>query len=331
MILVTGSTGHIGNVLVRKLLERGEKVRCLVLPQDDLTPLVGMDAEIILGNVLDPATLNKAMVGITSVFHLAGMISIMPGKNQTMYAVNVEGTRNILAAAKAANIQRLVYTSSIHAFSRVPHGVVIDESVPMDPVNAAGSYDQSKAEASIIVREAASNGLNAVLVCPTGVMGPYDFKGSEMGHVIRNAMQSSISFCLNGAYDFVDVRDVADGLILAWQKGRKGETYILSGEQISVEDLIRQVRDHSIRKTKVIKVPIPLVKLAVRFTPYYYRITGRTPRITPYSLETLQSNSVISSRKAAEELGFQPRSLVESIQDSVTWIKNNRKALSIFP
>lgn len=328
MILVTGSTGHIGNVLVRKLMERGENIRCLVLPQDDLTPLVGMDVEIVLGNVLDSTSLERAMDGVSDVFHLAGMISIMPEKDELVHKVNVEGTRNMLQAAEKAGIKRLVYTSSIHALNRVPHGVVIDEKVPFDPVNAISSYDQSKAEASLLVKEAASNGLNAILACPTGVVGPYDYKGSEIGQVILDSMNNGLNLYLDGAYDFVDVRDVAEGLILAWEKGKTGETYILSGEQITVERIVNFVKESIGQKPARLKVPMALAKFAARFTPTYYRWFSKTPRFTPYSLETLESNSVISNRKASEELGFKPRRLQESIRDSILWFKENRHLIS---
>ena len=145
MNLVTGATGHIGNVVIRELLIRGKKVRAFVLPGEDLTPLRGLDIEIAEGNVLDPASLEAAMRGVKTVYHLAGMISIMPGEYEKMRRVNVDGTANVIAAARRARVKKLVYTSSIHALRRIPEGSVIDESVDFDPNNRMGDYDCTKA------------------------------------------------------------------------------------------------------------------------------------------------------------------------------------------
>jgi dihydroflavonol-4-reductase len=319
MYLVTGATGHIGNVLVRKLLERGEKVRALILPGESLLPLAGMDVETVEGDILNQPALLSAFQGMQGVYHLAGIISIMPGSNPEVWKVNVEGTRNVLEAARRSGIRRLVYTSSIHALQRAPHGKVMDESLPFDPDNPYGAYDRSKAAASLEVQKAAREGLDTVLVCPTGVIGPYDFRGSEMGEVIRGAAEGRPSPYVEGAYDFVDVRDVADGMIAASENGRTGETYILSGQRISVRYLLETVREVTGKAFSSIRIPFDLAAFAARFTPWYYRTTRAKPRFTPYSLEVLRSNSHISHEKASRELGYKPRNLYESIGDTVKW------------
>jgi dihydroflavonol-4-reductase len=328
MLLVTGPTGHIGNVLVRELVEKGEKVRALVLPRDDLTPLMELDVELVLGDVLNPNTLTRAFDGVTDVYHLAGMISIMPGRNEHVRRVNVEGTQNVLAAAREAKIRRLVYTSSIHALRRVPEGILIDESIPFDPDQAISDYDQSKAEASLAVLEAARQGLDAVIACPTGVIGPYDFKRSEMGQIILDCIERKPQLYIEGAYDFVDVRDVAQGLILAQEKGRTGETYILSGERLTVKRLMETLWEVTGKRFTQMKVPTQLAHFVANFTPTYYRLLRKKPRITPYSIETLASNSVITHEKASQELGYQPRSLRESLADAVQWFLENKRLLA---
>src|SRR5512138_1294804 len=146
MWLVTGATGHIGNVLVRTLLERGEKVRVLILPNDCCTRLEGLEVEAVEGKVLDKGSLYKAVQGVKGIFHLAGIISIMPGADELVRRVNIEGTKNILEVAKELQVSRLVYTSSIHAIKRVTGGI-IDETLPYDPENPYGEYDRAKAEA----------------------------------------------------------------------------------------------------------------------------------------------------------------------------------------
>jgi dihydroflavonol-4-reductase len=328
MNLVTGATGHIGNVLVRKLLGAGQSVRALILPGEDTTSLRDLPVEQVTGDVLDPSSLRKAMRGVTRVFHLAGIISILPGKNRLLHRVNVEGTKNILSEAKRSGVQRLIYASSIHAIQRAPEGVRIDEQLPFDPQNTAGEYDRSKAEASLAVLQAAREGLDSVIVCPTGVIGPNDYRRSEIGQLILDCVEQKPQFYVDGAYDFVDVRDVAEGIVLAAEKGRSGETYILSGEKISVRRIIDLLWEMTGRRFARIHIPFSFARLAARFTPWYYRRRNVKPRFTSYSLETLRSNSDISHEKATRELGYRPRSLLETIADTVDWFRRNKKAVS---
>jgi dihydroflavonol-4-reductase len=330
MNLITGATGHIGNVLVRLLLERGEKVRAMVMPGEDPTPLTGLNVEIVEADVLDYQSLLTAFDNIEVVYHLAGIISILPGKDAMVQVVNVLGTRNVIQAALSTGVRRLVYTSSIHALERVPHGVLIDETVPFDPEHAISSYDSSKASASLEVLNAVQRGMDAVIVCPTGVIGPYDFRRSEMGQLILDCVEQKPMLYVDGAYDFVDVRDVAQGLILAGEKGRTGESYILSGERISVIDIIKIVQEILGTPLFSLKIPLLLAHLTANFTPLYCRLTHIKPRFTSYSLATIASNSVISHAKARLELGYHPRPLRESLGDTVKWFINN-KALSKNP
>ena len=318
MWLVTGATGHIGNVLVRKLVERGEKVRALILPGESRESIQGLNVEAVEGDVLNLDSFFESLRGVRGIFHLAGVISIMPGSNEFVHQVNVEGTRNVIRAAREAGIQKLVFTSSIHAIKRIESGV-IDEALPYDPDNPYGAYDRSKAQATLDVQQAAQSGLDAVIACPTGVIGPFDFRGSMMGHVIRTAAEKRPTLYVDGAYDFVDVRDVADGLLAAAEHGKRGESYILSGQRMSVRYLLETVREITGQGFTLLKMPFELAKWASQFTPHYYQLTKTSPRFTPYSLEVLRSNSNISHAKATRELGYQPRSLYESIADTVRW------------
>lgn len=318
MYLVTGATGHIGNVLVRKLLASGEKVRALIWRGEDITPLEGLDIERVEGDVLDLSSLWEPFRGIRGVFHLAGVISILPGADPTVRNVNVGGTKNVLQAAAKSGIRKLVYTSSIHAIKRVDAGI-IDESAGFDPDNPYGEYDRSKALATLEVQKAAQAGLEAAIVCPTGVIGPYDFRGSMMGSVIHSAAIRKPMLYVDGAYDFVDVRDVADGLIRAAEKGQRGESYILSGQRISVRYLLETVREITGKNFFQMKIPFDLARFASFFTPLYYKLAKVTPRFTPYSLEVLQSNAHISHEKATRDLGYHPRPLSMTVADTVKW------------
>lgn len=318
MWLVTGATGHIGNVLVRKLIERGEKVRALILPNECRESIQGLEIEAVEGDVLHTGSLYESMRDVKGVFHLAGVISIMPGSDEVVRKVNIEGTKNVLRIAKEMKVGKFIYTSSIHAIKRVEKGI-IDETLPYDANNPYGAYDRAKAEATLEVQRAAHAGLDAVIACPTGVIGPYDFRGSLMGGVIHEAAASRPTLYVDGAYDFVDVRDVADGLIAAAEKGKRGESYILSGHKISVRYLLETVREITGKRFFTMKVPFDLAKFAALFTPMYYSVAKVNPRFTPYSLEVLRSNSNISHAKATRELGYGSRPLYESIRDAVKW------------
>jgi len=328
MNLVTGAAGHIGNVLVRKLLSDGRQVRALVLPEEDISSLDGLDIDLAEGNVLDPLSLDQAMEGVDIVYHLAGVISIMPGHNEWMRKVNVDGTKNVLQAAKKAGVTRLVYTSSIHALSRNWKGK-IDESVPFDPDTQAGGYDRTKAAASLAVLDAVKDGLDAVIVCPTGVIGPHDYRGSEMGDLLTSWLRRKLHFMVKGAYDFVDVRDVACGHILACDRGQAGEVYILSGWQIKVLELKKLVQDALGHRIVSVTIPMWMAKIGAKIMPLYYRLTKKTPKFTDYSLETLQSNSNVCCGKANRELGYKPRDLGMTIKDTVRWLVQKKERASI--
>lgn len=320
MILVTGATGHVGNVLVRELLAQEQHVRAMVLPNDNCASLEGLDVERVTGNVLDPASLDRAMEGVDVVYHLAGIISILPGAETLMRRVNVDGVRNTAQAALRAGA-RMVHTSSIHAFKRMPHGICIDEHIPFAPDSPAGAYDRTKAEGTLAVLETVEHGLDAVIACPTGIIGPYDYLDSEMGNVIRNFAQKKLHFLVKGAYDFVDVRDVAKGLIQAADRGRTGETYILSGARIEIAQIKQVVQEFIGIHTPHVVAPMWLADLFARIAEPFYRLTHAIPKFTQYSLRTVRDNCDFSHAKAETELGYKARPLHESIADVLTWRK----------
>jgi len=327
MILVTGGAGHLGNVLVRTLLEKGEKVRVLVLPGEDVSSLEGLDYETVEGNILDPVQLRKAMEGVDLVYHMAALVAITSDKYELMYRVNVEGTRNVIEACREMGVRRLVYTSSIHALGRAEDGITMDETIEFDQTNPSGAYDRTKAIASALVQEAAKSGLDAVIVLPTGVIGPSDFRRSEMGEMLLVWMQETPSISTDGAYDFVDVRDVAEGHILAASLGRSGEAYLLSGTQVTVSDYRQLVQEAAGIRSHEIKIPGWFVKFIAPLAEFFYKITRTRPRITRYAIETLLSNSRVTCIKAEKELGYRRRPLRETVADTVQWWRENRKRI----
>lgn len=323
MVVVTGGTGHIGNVLVRQLLARGEKVKAVILPAEDTTPLKGLKVEMVEGDVCNISSLIQAFKGSKIVYHLAGIISILPGKDRLLDQVNVAGTQNVVKACLEAGVQRLVYTSSIHAIEEPPHGTMIDETCPCNPDRVPQGYGRSKARATLAVLDGVEQGLDAVIVHPTGVIGPNDYRVSEMGQLMIDFVSGNFKVYIDGTYDFVDVRDVARGIILAGEKGQSGERYILSGEQISVRQLMLMLQEISGVKAPSLKIPLWMARIVAGFSPLYYRLTKTKPRFTSYSIDVLCSNSLICSEKARRELGFTARPARQSISDAVSWFKEN--------
>jgi short-subunit dehydrogenase/dTDP-4-dehydrorhamnose reductase len=324
MVLVTGAAGHLGCALVRELVADGEEVRVLVLPQEDLEGLKGIPLHIVKGNVLDLDSIRGAASNVDVVYHLAGIVSIMPGKDELMHRVNVEGTANVARAARERGVRRLVCVSSIHALARPPEGTPIDEGVPIDPHNSAGEYDRTKAEAALAVLAEVERGLDAVIVCPTGIIGPYDFRGiSPMARQVRLWARAGSHLILDGHFDFVDVRDVARGMILAARGGSAGRLYILAGERISVEALLARVKDAAGTKGRAVRVPRWLAHCVAAFATMHSRLWGQKVQLTRYALETLESNSRISCSRARDELGYKPRPIELTIRDTVHWLREN--------
>ena len=321
MIVITGATGHLGNVLVRKLVKCNTKIRVLVLPGEDVSSLEGLEVEKIEGNVCSPDSLRKAFKGADTVYHCAGIISILPGQQKKLFRVNVTGTQNVVNMCLEEKVKRLVYISSIHALSEPEKGIVIDESRRFDPENVLGEYSRSKALGTLEVIKGIERGLDAVILCPSGIIGPYDYHMSEMGKLIVDFFKGKVKAYVGGAYDFVDVRDVAEGLIFACNQGKKGECYILSGHHISVSKILKYLERLSGKKAPEIKLPYWMARAFGAINVLYCSLINTRPLFTPFSIDVLASNSLISCRKAEGKFGYSPRSVYESLKDAVDWFK----------
>jgi dihydroflavonol-4-reductase len=241
------------------------------------------------------------------------------------------GLTIVAEACLITGVGRLVYTSSIHALKEPPHDTAISESQPFDSLSVLGDYAKSKARASLIVKDAIRRGLDAVIVCPTGIIGPYDFKGSEMGQLVKSFVQRKLAAGVNGAYDFVDVRDVAAGLILAGEKGLKGETYILSGQQISVQDLFKNLEQISGVRAPRWFVPAWLARLAGIISTPFILSRKQKPLFTAYSIDVLKSNSRVDSQKARRLLGFTARPVYDSLRIPSTGSRRKLSGLLNLP
>lgn len=323
MIVITGATGHIGNVLIRELIERRQIVRALVLPNDNCRPLTGLEIEIVRGDVTDLKSLESAFVGADIVFHLAGIVTIMPSMKKILERVNVGGVRSVAEACRTSGVRRLVYTSSVHAIAEPPHGTIIDESQPFDPDRVLGDYARSKARATLLLLdEVRKGGLDAIICCPTGVIGPWDYGISNIGQLILDFASGYLKSYVRGAYDFVDVRDVARGLILAAEKGQSGRHYIFSGAQVQVLELMKELERNIGCPAPTYEIPSTIARAAGVLASVYYRLIRRRPVFTAYSIDVLRSNSQVSSARAREELGFTTRPWQDSIFDHVKWLRS---------
>ncbi len=311
--VVTGATGHLGNVLVRHLVEQGRSVRALVQPRDDLTPLAGLPVELFWGDVTQEATLELALKGADVVFHLAGLVSITKGQRQRLWEVNVEGTRHVVEACRRLGVRRLVHVSSVHALAEAS-GDRLDETAGFG--GTGGDYSRSKAEASEAVLEATRRGLDAVQVLPTGVVGPWDFRLSEMGQFIARAGQGRMPIAVAGGYDWVDVRDVAQGLVLAADHGRAGEAYLLNGEWKSTEAVLRAVAEAAQVSPPRLTVPLALLWPLALAAPVLERLTRKRALLTTYALRQLGSKARVDDGKARRELGYTSRPIATAVVDA---------------
>ena len=326
MILVTGSSGHIGNVLVRQLVEQGKNVR--IMTKDGKKPLwlEHLNLEVVTGDLRDEIAVHEAVKGVDIVFHLAGIISISSFDSKELTDVNVKGTEHVVNACLEHDVRRMVYTSSVHALPEGKKGEPITEDSDFDGKNLFGAYARTKAAATRKVLEGVEKGLDAVICFPSGVMGPHDYRGSEAGRLIRDYATNKLPVYIDGEYNFVDVRDVVNGLLLALEKGRTGEGYILAGERMTLADFFSILSSYEAKmKPPKMKIPLPIAIGSAWVLEGACRIVKAKPMFTVYAIKVLQSNCEISSEKAKEELGYTSRSMRESISDGLNWLKENKK------
>lgn len=316
LICVTGATGHIGANLVRALVARGDRVRVLI--HDSRRALDGVDVERVTGDVLDRASLDRAFAGAELVFHLAALISIQGDRGGRVPAINVGGAKNAAEAALGACVRRFIHTSSVHAFD-LTRGGVIDETSPRAEGPHLAAYDRSKAAGERAVREVVARGLDAVVVHPTGVIGPHDFEPSRMGRTLVQLRDRSLPSLVAGGFDFVDVRDVVHALLAAAERGRTGESYLAAGNWISVRDLAHRAAAVTNVPPPRLVAPVGLARVGVPFATVWGWLTKQEPLYTSESLSTLAHTARVSSAKAERELGYRARSLEETLRDTYAW------------
>jgi dihydroflavonol-4-reductase len=278
---------------------------------------------VVHGDVTRPDTLRAAFEGADVTFHLAAVVSISATPSPLVHQVSVEGTRNVIEACRRAGVRRLVYTSSVHALVEPPPGGILEESAGYDAARAVGEYGKAKAAASAAVLEATGQGLDAVLVLPTAVLGPHDYRLSEMGELICMFARRRLPAIVDGGYDFVDVRDVATGHLLACERGRSGESYLLTGGRLSVREVMRVLGEEAGRPPPRLVIPLAVAAGIARLAPLWERATGRRALLTPYAVHTISIRFGISDGKARQELGFRSIAVEESLRDAWRWMTSD--------
>jgi dihydroflavonol-4-reductase len=317
IIAITGASGHIGANLCRTLLGRKHQLKILVNRYTESLPKKG--PEYIKGNLLDPASLRSLADGTEILIHLAASISI--NGDRKLFDINVSGTRNVISAVRECKVKRMIHFSSIHAIRHNPLDEVLDEKRPL-ALDDRILYNRSKAMAEQAVRDAVKDGLDAVIINPTSVMGRLDFRPSLIGQAILQLYQGKIPALVPGGYDWVDVRDVVSGTITAIDKGRSGESYLLSGHYISLPELYEKIRSIKGGGGKLPLIPFWLAGVGVPFLKAWAGITGNKPLYTRESVEILKTaHPEISHAKARMELDYQPRPFEETLNDTIDWFR----------
>lgn len=318
-IALTGASGHIGANLCRELLASSHKLR--VLSNRFTVSLEGLDIEYVKGDVLNLTSLRELAYGAEIFIHLAASISI--NGDQHVLDTNVVGTKNVLDAVRDCQVKRLIHFSSIHALVHQPLDQPLDEGRPL-AVSDHIIYNQSKALAEELVLHAVDAGLDAVIINPTSVMGPNDFKPSLIGQAIIQLSKGKIPALIPGGYDWVDVRDVTAGTISAMDKGRSGQSYLLSGHYKTLQELYEQISLFQGTDKKLPVIPFWLAEIGVPFLKAWARISGNKPLYTRESVEILKTaHTGISSKKARKELGYDSRPFQDTLRDTLEWFGEN--------
>jgi dihydroflavonol-4-reductase len=319
--VVTGAAGHVGGNLVRELLARGREVRAVV--REDTRAVDGLDVEVVRTDVCDQDGLRAAFVGADVVYNLAAFVTISGSFGGEADRTNVDGPRNVARACLEAGVRRLVHFSSIHAFDTRPEDGVIDETRGLAvPGRGVPAYNRTKAAGQREVLAAVEEGLDAIVIHPTAVLGPHDYKPSRMGEVILMLCRREMPALVAGGFDWVDVRDVVCGAVAAEERAAGKSSYLLSGRWTTFEELAGIVREASGVPVPRIVAPMWLARAGAPFVTGVCRLTGRRPLYTGESLHALRNHRFISCAKAARELGYAPRPLEETIADTVRWFRD---------
>lgn len=318
-VLVTGASGFIGWHVARVLSEAGRSVRALVRPTSRLRDV---DAEPVVGDLRDPRSLERAVAGCEGVFHVAADYRLWAKDPSELYASNVEGTRNLLRAARAAGVERVVYTSTVGCIA-VPDGGIGDETLPVSLSEMTGVYKRSKFLAEQVALEFARTGFPVVIVNPTAPVGGHDFKPTPTGKIVLDFLKGNMPAYIDTGLNLVDVRDAARGHLLAWERGKAGERYILGAENATLEGILGKLAALTGLAAPRVKLPWVVAYAAGAVSTAWARAAGGEPRAPLDAVRMAKKKMWVSHEKARRELGFEPGPVDAALGRAAGWFRAN--------
>ncbi len=328
IFLVTGAAGFLGINLCRLLAARGDRVRALVMNGDPAEKYIPKEIEIIHGDLLDHASLARFFDtgddDEVSVIHSASIVWTKLEENPRVRAVNVDGTANIIEQCVTHRVRKLVYISSTGAIPELPQGEKIKEVDHFLPTDGLiGCYSVTKAEATQLVLDALKQHpeLDASIVHPSGICGPYDYAFGPVSTMVRQVVQGKMKTGIEGTFNSVDARDLAEGVLAACEKGRRGECYIMSNEVVSMGEMFRLINQAAGLSVRFHVLSKKLAHVLVIILALISRFTGREPLLSQFNIDMLNRNNEFDCSKAERELGYRCRPFSESIRDTVDWLR----------
>jgi dihydroflavonol-4-reductase len=325
--LVTGATGFVGAAVARALLKQQWQVRALARPGSDRSNLQGLALEVCEGDLTQPESLSPALQDCEALFHVAADYRLGARDSDQLYRTNVEGTRAILAAARAAGVKRIVYTSSVAAVGIPKDGTPGAEQTPVALENMIGHYKRSKFLAEEVVREAARAGTPVVIVSPSTPVGPGDVKPTPTGQLVLDAAAGRMPAYVDTGLNIVHVDDVAMGHLLAYEHGRLGERYILGGQDMTLRQILNEIATLVGRKAPSVRLPYGVVLPMAYLAEGWAKITGRSGRLTLEGVRMSRKHMFFSSEKAVRELGYTYRAPVLAFEDAIRWFRKSGRLL----
>ena len=322
--LVTGATGFVGSAVARALVRAAWQVRCLVRRASNRRNLEPLPVEIAVGDLTDRASLDAALSGCDALFHVAADYRLWAPDPRELYRANVDGTDNVLAAAQRAGVERIVYTSSVATVGLPTDGSPGEESTPVALADMIGHYKRSKFLAEQLALTWARRGSHVVIVNPSTPIGPGDVKPTPTGRIILDAGGGRMPAYVDTGLNVVHVDDVAAGHLLALERGRSGERYILGGEDMTLRDILAEVARLVDRKPPRIRLPHGAVLPIAYAAEAFARLTGRSTQITVEGVRMARKRMYFSSARAARELGYRFRNPRLAIADAIDWFRENQ-------
>jgi dihydroflavonol-4-reductase len=322
-VLVTGATGFVGAAITRLLVQRGANVRVLTRGASDLRNLDGLPVTRVVADLEDPASLDSAVEGCEGLFHAAADYRLWVPNAATMYRTNVDGTRALLEAAGRAGVRRIVYTSSVATLGIRSDGHPADETTPSELGDMIGPYKRSKFLAEEIVRRLATGGLPIVIVNPSTPIGPGDVKPTPTGSFIVDALSGRMPAYVDTGLNVVHVDDVAQGHLLAYERGQTGRRYVLGGTDMTLREILAACARISGRSSAPIRLPHGVVLPIAYVAEGWARVSGRAPRVTVDGVRLSRKHMYFSSARAEQELGYTARSPDLALHDAAEWFRTH--------